>query len=248
MKKQIPELILSIAVLAMAVLIGGYVLRLAVKRNGDIFNKYSESSESASKKNTSSKSKNSSKSDDAYQESSEETGTFWIGDSRFVGMDKAVDIEENNDRSFVVARIGQGLSWFEGTALPQVKKIRAKNTAYTNWRYVICLGVNDLGNIDRYIEEYETLTSEDDSIELILVSVNPVKNYPSITNADIRSFNKKLKAACDENDWYYIDTYSDLMDEGYETTDGLHYTDETYEEIYDDIREGLSDYEKEKQE
>ena len=240
MKKTIVEFIIALLILVMSLAIGGYVLHLLITRKGDIFGRNGESTTQSTTGRSSSKAKTTSTQADDY------TGTMWIGDSRFVGMDKAVDIT-STDRNFLVAKIGQGLPWFKNTALTSVKKIRSKNSALKTWRYVICLGVNDLKDIDNYIEEYKTLTAEDSKIELILVSVNPVKDYPSISNSQIEAFNEKLKDACDENGWYYIDTYTTLMDQGYKTTDGLHYDNDTYKTIYQGILDGLSEYESEKQ-
>jgi hypothetical protein len=240
MKKTVIEFIVTLIILLLSVSIGVYVLRLMILRKGDLFGRNGSITTEQTTKTEKSGSKTK-----AALETDDYTGTMWIGDSRYVGMDKAVDIE-SQDRNFVVAKIGQGLPWFKNTALKTVNKIRKQNSALKTWRYVICLGVNDLGDINNYIEEYKTLTEEDPSIRLVLVSVNPVKDYPSISNKDVQSFNEKLKDACDENDWYYIDTYSKLMKSGYTTTDGLHYNDETYQEIYDGIKEGLSEYEEKK--
>ncbi len=165
-----------------------------------------------------------------------------LGDNIFYGqgfsakLNKAVDIEAE-DRQFVVAKVGMGYNWFVKSALPEIKKIKAENTALTKWRYVINLGVNDLLDINKYLDEYDELTNEDSSIQLVLVSVNPVKDYPTITNSSIKKFNSKLMDA----GYDYIDTYSALVKKGYETVDGLHYKDATYDDIYDLIESGLSD-------
>jgi hypothetical protein len=153
-------------------------------------------------------------------------------------MDKAVDIE-NHDREFCVAKVGQGLYWFKNTALKKIEKIKKENTSLTSWRYVICLGVNDLGNINNYLEEYKKIAKEDSNIQLILVSVNPVKNYPSITNSQIKKFNVKLSDA----GYDYIDTFSKMQKEGFTSTDGLHYDDATYKKIYSYIKKGLLELE-----
>ncbi len=159
-------------------------------------------------------------------------GTIYIGDSRTVGMDDVIDIENEEENAFVVAKVGQGYSWFSSTALTQVEQIKKRNTDIDAWQYIINLGVNDLGSIDKYLEKYEKL-AEEDNIEIILVSVNPVKNYPTVSNDDIEAFNEKLE----ESGFYYIDTYSVLEEEGFSTSDGLHYTSDTYELIYETIND-----------
>ncbi len=157
-------------------------------------------------------------------------GTIYIGDSRTVGMDDVLDLENLEEDTFVVAKVGQGYAWLTSTALPQVERIKKQNPQIDAWQYIINLGVNDLGSIDKYLEKYEKL-AEDDNVEILLVSVNPVKNYPTVSNDDIEEFNEKLQ----ESGFYYIDTYSVLMNDGYSTTDGLHYTNDTYEQIHDAI-------------
>ncbi|MDY5704364.1 MAG: hypothetical protein SPK77_05355 [Lachnospiraceae bacterium] len=239
MKKYVFDFIVALAALIFALVLGIIVLKIAIDRKGDFFYKNTNQTQTSTTDTTKKKNNTNRKAAD------ESTGTYWIGDSRFVGMDKVVDIK-STDHYYLEAKIGQGLSWFKKTALPKIEKTRQKNTALKKWRYVICLGVNDLGDLDNYIDEYKELTAGDSTIELILVSVNPVKNYPTIKNSDIENFNKKLHDACDENNWYYIDSYSKLMDLGYTTTDGLHYDNDTYQDIYDIIEEGLSDYEQEK--
>ena len=66
-------------------------------------------------------------------------------------------------------------------------------------------------------------------------SVNPVD--PGVfTNEQIEAFNSTVSAGLSEN-VTYIDTYSVLMQDGYETTDTLHYTDETTKHLYELFKE-----------
>ncbi len=228
--KKYSDFILALVVLIAAILFAVIVLVTSFKRNGGSL--FPVEKAQTTETNATKSGKN------AYTADDETVGTIFIGDSRFVGMDKAVDIE-SHEREFCVAKVGQGYYWFKNTALKQIEKIRKENTALTKWRYVVCLGVNDLGNSKNYIEEYEELTGKDDSIQLVLVSVNPVKNYPSITNSQIKKFNIKLSDA----GYDYIDTFSVLQKKGFNSTDGLHYDDETYKTIYDLIEKGLLDLE-----
>ena len=230
--KKYGDFILALIVLIFAVAAAIVVIKMVINKNdGSLFPKNKSNTEATSitKKTTKKKTSSFSKEDDSV-------GTIFIGDSRTVGLNKAVDIEAE-DRQFVVAKVGMGYNWFVKSALPEIKKIKAENTALTKWRYVINLGVNDLSDINKYLDEYDELTNEDSSIQLVLVSVNPVKDYPTITNSSIKKFNSKLMDA----GYDYIDTYSALVKKGYETVDGLHYKDETYDDIYDLIESGLSD-------
>ncbi|MEE3433101.1 MAG: hypothetical protein VZQ50_04465 [Lachnospiraceae bacterium] len=237
--KKYREFIVVLVLLIASIICGLYVLMTAIRNGGDFFGRQTE--EVTTEATTETKTRKKKAVDQAYED--ETIGTLLIGDSRFVGMNKALDVENDKDRQWLVAKVGQGLGWFQDSALPSVQKIRDKNTAISKWRYVIGLGVNDLKNINNYIDEYKDLTESDDQIELILLSVNPVDdgNSYGISNADIKSFNKKLKEACDENGWAYIDTYSQLVEDGYSTVDGLHYENATYLKVYDYILDGLAE-------
>lgn len=167
----------------------------------------------------------------------DDTGYILIGDSRFVGMDAACEITENPDnREYVVAKVGQGLSWFKEEGLKEAEDIEETHPQITKWKYVICLGVNDLIDIDDYIDEYTLLKNDHD---LVLVSVGPVGDSAEVTNEDIQVFNEQLKDFCDEYDIPFIDYNTTLKAEGYETQDGLHYTNTVYERIYELIEEGM---------
>ena len=209
--KKYREFIVVLVILIASIICGLYVLMTAIRNGGDFGGRQTE---------------------EVTTEATTETKTR-----------KKKAVENDKDRQWLIAKVGQGLGWFQDSALSSVQKIRDKNTAISKWRYVIGLGVNDLKNINNYIDEYKDLTESDDQIELILLSVNPVDdgNSYGISNADIKSFNKKLKEACDENGWAYIDTYSQLVEDGYSTVDGLHYENATYLKVYDYILDGLAE-------
>jgi cytochrome oxidase Cu insertion factor (SCO1/SenC/PrrC family) len=231
--KKYSDFILALIVLIFAVVAAVVVVSMVFKKNGGSF--FPKAQSNTEQKVAITK-KTTKKTASSYSDEDDSVGTIFIGDSRTVGLNKAVDIEAE-DRQFVVAKVGKGYDWFVKSGLPEIKKIKAENTALTKWRYVVNLGVNDLGNIDKYLEEYNKLTDDDSSIQLVLVSVNPVKDYPTVTNSSIKKFNAKLMDA----GYDYIDTYSALVKKGYSTVDGLHYTDETYDDIYDLIKSGLKD-------
>ena len=165
----------------------------------------------------------------------EDEAVIYIGDSRFVGMNDACRISDEPGR-FVVAEVGQGYNWLERTALAQAQDIESMHPEYTKFYYVICLGINDLVNIDQYMEMYRQLST---SKNLILVSVGPVGERSVITNDRVAEFNSRLMSL----GYPYVDYNSILMSEGFSTPDGLHYTDESYERIYEIIKEGIGDKE-----
>ncbi|MCR5486946.1 MAG: hypothetical protein K6F35_05390 [Lachnospiraceae bacterium] len=160
------------------------------------------------------------------------TGYIFIGDSRFVHMNDVCKISDV-ENLFMVAKVGEGYSWFSKDALKQVKRIVGTGL-FPKWKLVICLGINDLGNQSKYLEKYGQLKEEYD---ISLVSVNPITSYGTLTNPQIEEFNRGLEKA----GLPYIDTYRLLMVTGYATTDGLHYNGDTTRKIYDGIRLGLRD-------
>lgn len=150
----------------------------------------------------------------------------YVGDSRFVGMQSAVGESE----ATYIAKVAEGLSWFNSTALPEIEaKLAEDETAVV----ILGLGVNDLYNIDNYITAYNELIAKYPKANYFILSINPVdelkaqNNGYSTTNADIEAFNQKMQAAFPDK---YVDTYSALKSD-FETTDGLHYDDTTYNNV-----------------
>ncbi len=74
------------------------------------------------------------------------TGYIYIGDSRFAGMQAVMPENEN---TFVVAEVGKGVSWFCSAGYEAIQKIRKEND-YEDWVYILNLGVNDIGNVERW--------------------------------------------------------------------------------------------------
>lgn len=167
-------------------------------------------------------------------------GYIYLGDSRFVGMNSAVDIE-SEENTFVVAKVGKGYKWLIDYADDEINSIISEHKDITDWILISGLGVNDLRNIDKYIEYYDSI----ESMQVILLSVNPVDkakcdrygyDYAYLSREMVR-FNEKLQ----ETDYPYIDTYSLMIDEGFTTRDGVHYTNETYSMIYDEIQDYIAE-------
>lgn len=170
------------------------------------------------------------------------TGYIYLGDSRFVGMDNVIHMDDM-DYTFTVAKVGQGLRWLEDVAEDEIKEIIDNNPEVDNWVIITGLGINDYWNIDRYIEYYDNI----DYAQVIIESVNPVEkskcdiygyNYSDLSNGAIM-FNEKIK----DTDYPFIDTYSSMIEKGFSTADGVHYTSDTYQFIYDSINLYLNTYE-----
>ena len=171
----------------------------------------------------------------AHDHEAEKTGYIYLGDSRFVGMNKYIHIDEM-ENMFVVAKTGKGLSWLRNTAADKMEEIMESNADIDDWVIITGLGINDHWNAEKYIDYYDTM----DDVQLILVSVNPVEedkcdahgyDYGKLSEGII-AFNDKLM----ETDYQYIDVYTAMMEEGFSTVDGVHYKKETYQFIFDTIK------------
>lgn len=149
---------------------------------------------------------------------------YWVGDSRTVGLGSILGIDKK-----CIAQVGMGHSWYLTTAEKKLKNALKKNP---NATVVINFGVNDHGNIQKYINSYRKLIQDHPNANIWFMSVNPIDGkYQSgyVSNEDIDCFNKKLKAAFPN---CYLDTNSYLKKTKFSTVDGLHYTETTYRKIY----------------
>ena len=148
---------------------------------------------------------------------------LFVGDSRYKGMEKA----NATDEDVFICEVGEGYDYEidDNTAL------------------IIGLGVNDLVNIDKYVDKINEMSQTFDC-QIYYMLVNPVdeeqETYSGyhIKNDDIDYFNQEIIDRLDEN-VIVIDTNSYLNAIGFETQDGLHYTEETYENIYNYIKSQL---------
>lgn len=148
---------------------------------------------------------------------------LYVGDSRTEGMKIAVGESENIK---FIAKVGAGLSWLKSSAASSAEGIiKSKPETIIIFNF----GVNDLGNIDNYLTFYRTFGQK--SSNIWYMSVNPVVDgKSSVTNAQIEEFNSKLKAQAGSR---YIDTYSYLKTDGFNSPDGLHYDNDTYKKIHE---------------
>ena len=146
---------------------------------------------------------------------------LYVGDSRTVGMQSAVS-DENVE---FIGQVGAGLSWLQSTAISQVN---AKVSEDTSYNVVFCFGVNDLGNVNNYINFYKNWKNSHSKVKVWFMSVNPVTKPCSVSNDQISNFNTTLKGSGLGN---YIDTYNHIKDSA-TASDGLHYDTETYKKIH----------------
>lgn len=151
-----------------------------------------------------------------------------VGDSRIVGMDSAVAAKNAK----FIGKVSMGYNWLKSNAGPEVKQYLAGNPKL---KVVFAFGVNDLGNITQYISYYKSLMREYPKTEFYFTAVNPVneplalsKGY-QVKNSQIKAFNTKLKSAFGSK---YINTYSYLVKNKFGSSDGVHYTADTYRKLY----------------
>ena len=146
------------------------------------------------------------------------TEYLFVGDSRTVGLDACVSGISSK------AKVGAKVDYLQ-SILSDVTKTRKKNVIFN-------FGVNDLGNINKYITVYKSLPKDFiKNNNVIIMSVNPTdgSTYGS-WNTDIDKFNAKMKKNLPSG-VKYLDTNSTLKKEGFSTRDGVHYKEVTYKRI-----------------
>ena len=134
--------------------------------------------------------------------------------------------------SIFVAQGGKGLTWMKQTGVPVAEKYFKSDTAIVFW-----MGVNDLRNIDSYISYMNENVSSwtKNGSRVYYASIGPCSGKYSSMNDGIAKFNTKLQSNLDRN-ITWIDVYGYLNREGYDTSDGLHYTKNTSNRIYNYIK------------
>lgn len=183
---------------------------------------------------------NSSNSDNS--DGSKDDKIILIGDSRTNGMCQINSIKNDSNVS-CIAKDSMGYAWLSGKFVTNELKnlLEANPDSYV----VSNFGVNDTGNVTSYATFYNNLIVTYPNIKLVFVSVNPIndekakKNGYYATDSDVVNFNKTIKPLLDDK-IIYCDTYHELKNTlFFETSDGVHYTSKTYNDIYDEIRKCL---------
>lgn len=166
---------------------------------------------------------------------------IFIGDSRTVAYKEIVDVDKYDFITFI-SEESTGYDWLNTTA---IEKLNTRfNTTDLTYNVVLNLGINDLNNIDKYIDIYNKLADKNTRHNFFAISINKVdsekmiKNgYNIIENSEIEEFNSKMKSSLSEK-IHFIDTYSHFKDKDLETNDGIHYIDDSSSKILNYI----SDY------
>ncbi len=162
--------------------------------------------------------------------------TIFVGDSRTVQMQKAV--EYDSEKVAFVAEARMGCDWFIQYGIWQAESLI--KDGQTN--IVINMGVNDVSNIERYVKAITQRADDWASrgCKVFYESVNPVRENPSSpTNAQIEEFNGIMKENLPDNA-YWLDSYRFLVETGYTAADGVHYSESTYQRLYDFLLEEIA--------
>lgn len=157
---------------------------------------------------------------------------IFIGDSRTEGM----RITLNTDDIWS-CEVAMGYDWMVNTGIPNIESEISSNSAI-----IILMGVNDLYNVNNYVNYINQKASEweQKGVKTYFVSVGPIEYNMYCSNIDIESFNNQLRNGLNTN-VKYIDIYTDMINNGYGTTDGTHYTSDTYRNIYNMIKIKISE-------
>ena len=151
--------------------------------------------------------------------------TVFIGDSRTVGMEIYCGGQENE---YWIARNSMGYSWMADSAIKSAEPLIEDGTDV-----VILMGVNDLGNVGRYVDLMNRKAAEWKKLgaRTFFVSVTPVddRRSPNAKNSRIEAFNAYAQEYLDGV--IYIDAYSRIRD-NFGTPDGIHFSAGTYRDIY----------------
>lgn len=156
-----------------------------------------------------------------------DTGYIFMGDSRIYLMNEDCSIGAPGN-FFAVCCPGIGYDWMMETGLPKIKNIQSVHSEIKNWVVVSALGINDMQNVNKYISAYRKLSK---SVDLWLVSINPTvgRTEAQYNNVCIEAFNRRIRKISGIT---YINSYDYLTQKGYDTKDGLHYTEASNWDIY----------------
>ena len=158
---------------------------------------------------------------------------IFVGDSRTVGMHHAeADLA---DPCIYIGESGEGYSWFADTGILEMSDAIRD---FPNAPVVLNLGVNDTGSVRDYIALYRTFDEIWPDTDFYFLSVNPVTRESShVRNSHILLFNAVMQQ---EGPFPYLDSFTWLLVHGFESVDGIHYSEKTYCDIHNYVCAQLS--------
>ena len=159
---------------------------------------------------------------------------IFVGDSRYVPMESYADEDDT-----IIAEVGVGRK-FLSEHMEEIVNISDENT-----KIVVGLGVNDLYvGAQKYKDSLLELKANTNA-QIYYTLVNPVDDELcashgySVTNESIDNFNSNIQSELIGTGIKTIDTNSYLKTIGYSSSDGLHYSSDTNQNIYVYIKEQL---------
>ena len=163
-----------------------------------------------------------------------------IGDSRFKRIVRERDKYVIPSNFFFIAESAKDIKWFKKEALSQLYKMLDNNYLY---HVVINMGVNDIqftrpfdDDINSYKAEFKKLIKKYPNVKFYYLSINPIEEdkmnyfYPENrrTNSEIMFFNNEMHDFTIKNNIKYCSSFDDVL---FNTTDGIHYDEETNQRI-----------------
>jgi hypothetical protein len=147
----------------------------------------------------------------------------FIGDSRTVAMCNAVLTDVH-----FIAKESTGLNWFNTTASVEFDKIQDDIELC-----VMALGINDIDNVNAYVESMNSFAEQYPDKLFVYANLGPVdeSKYSVISNKDIEEFNNKILLGLSDR-WQVVDLYTYLSVEGFNSSDGLHYSHQDSARIF----------------
>lgn len=150
---------------------------------------------------------------------------IFYGDSRTKGLQMCAG------GCVYVGKVSAGYAWMAGEGYDLLTSAMAQ---YPDAEVVFCFGVNDLGNVDSYIQFFRDFKAAYPDRGAYFASVNPIAdsiaaaNGYVVKNASVEAFNERISEELGDD---YLDTYTFFAAGGFDTVDGVHYGSETYIEI-----------------
>lgn len=155
---------------------------------------------------------------------SAQSDIMFVGDSRTMQMLAATE-----DAQYTwIGESTRGYEWLANIGIPMIDEKAQEGT-----QIVVQLGVNDLFRAVEFagLINNKALEWESRGAHLYVVSVNPIDAHQTLTDAEVVQFNALLRQ-CLLPEIDYLDTYSYLKEDGYQTLDGIHYDQTTYQKIF----------------
>ena len=172
---------------------------------------------------------------------------IYVGDSRTVGMCSTVTLK--NNENCTVAEGGMGYSWLNKESTKN--KINNIITNHPNSYIVINMGTNSALTSSEgkdYAKVYNDFATKYPNSKVVAVSVTQVDPNKakqngmyygvSLNDNSVSTFNSGLKSNLNSS-VRYCDVYSKMQNYNYTAPDGVHYSNDTYKFIYDEIQKCL---------